>query len=71
MQREEIQEAVDWTLAYEDQLDWAAPDWEDRYEDYVFSVLQKEAVENCTTEVAANRKCLEVSPIGMRQSNPG
>lgn len=60
MHRDEVKEVVDWTLAYEDSLDWAAPSWEDPLEDRAMAVLQHEAIENCHKEVLANRQCLEV-----------
>lgn len=61
MHRDEIKEKVDWTLAYEDDLDWAAPHWEDPLEERAMAVLQHEAEKQCKTEVLENRKCLEVA----------
>ena len=65
MRREEIQDTVDWALAYEDKLDYLAPEWEDPYEERAMSVLQQEAIANCSKEVQANRDCLEVCALGV------
>lgn len=63
MKRSEIKDVLDWGLAYEEDRDWLAPEWEDQYEDQAMAVLQHEALQNCSDKIILNRQCLEVCVI--------